>query len=424
MQPEGAPHARPQRRRSEPSRLGWLRHHKGVSMEAFLQAPIKAGCLSIIDPSGQKLVFEGPANGPEATIKVADRKLLRRMFVIPDLYVGEGYMDGAITVEQGSLYDVIDFCACNLMPRLHDPSAATVQTTHQHNVVGKAQANVAHHYDLNRRLFELFLDRDLQYSCAYFTHREESLEDAQVNKKKRVAAKLVLEPGMRVLDIGSGFGGLALHLAKTFDVSVVGLTLSEEQWAVSQQRARAAGLEGKVTFKLLDYRRESGCYDRVVSVGMFEHVGQSHYDEFFGKVRDLLAEDGACLLHSIGRMSPPGHTSPFLIKYIFPGGYAPALSEPIAAIERAGLLVTDVEILRLHYAETLRHWHARFQANRDKVRALYDERFCRMWEYYLLLCEIGYRRLNWMVFQAQIARSLTTVPLTRAYLKAWNGPGG
>jgi cyclopropane-fatty-acyl-phospholipid synthase len=228
---------------------------------------------------------------------------------------------------------------------------------------------------------------------------------------------------MRVLDVGSGFGGLALELARAFDVEVVGVTLSEEQWRVSQDRAKEAGLDRKVTFKLLDYREDGGRYDRIVSVGMFEHVGQSHYGEFFHKMRELLTDEGVCLLHSIGRMGPAGLTSPWLVKHIFPGGYAPALSEPIAEIERAGLWITDIEILRLHYAETLKHWHQRFQSNRDKVRSLYDERFCRMWEFYLQLCEVGYRRLNWMVFQIQIARSLATVPVTRAYMTSWNRGG-
>jgi len=341
------------------------------------------------------------------------------MLVMPDLYLGEAYMEGALTVNEGSLYDVLDFFACNLMSRLHDSTATALPSSFQNNVVGQSKANVAHHYDLNRKLFELFLDRDLQYSCAYFTSERESLEDAQANKKKRIAAKLLLEPGMRVLDIGCGFGGLALDLAQGFDVEVVGLTLSEEQWRVSQDRARAVGLDKRVVFKLLDYREETGRYDRIVSVGMFEHVGQSHYDEFFRKIRELMTDDGVCLLHSIGRMAPPGSTSPWLIKYIFPGGYVPSLSEALAAIERAGLWITDVEVLRLHYGETLRHWHQRFQANRDKVRSLYDERFCRMWEFYLQLCEVGYRRLNWMVFQAQIAKCLTTVPLTRTYLARW-----
>jgi len=389
-------------------------------MEALAGAPIRSGRLKVIAPEGRLYSLEGAAKGPEASIRITDKKLLRRMLVVPDLYLGEAYVQGSLTIEQGSLYDMLDFFACNLMPRVHDTETVVLPSVYQANIVGKAKANVAHHYDLNRRLFEVFLDRDLQYSCAYFTGEGESLERAQTNKKKRVAAKLLLQPGMRVLDIGSGFGGLALHLAQVHDVEVVGLTLSEEQWRVSQDRARAAGLENRVTFKLLDYREDGGRYDRVVSVGMFEHVGQSHYGEFFRKIHELMTDDGVCLLHSIGRMGPPGVTSPWLVKYIFPGGYAPALSEPIAAIERAGLWVTDVEILRLHYAETLRHWHQRFQSNRDKVRSLYDERFCRMWEFYLQLCEVGYRRLNWMVFQIQICKSLGAVPLTRTYLTRWD----
>jgi cyclopropane-fatty-acyl-phospholipid synthase len=393
-------------------------------MEAFLSGPIKAGRLKVIAPDGLVHVLKGAAEGPEASIRITDKRLLRRMLVMPDLYLGEAYMEGTLTVEEGSLYGVLDFFACNLMPRLHDSNAAAVRGPFQNNVVGQARANAAFHYDLDRTLFELFLDRDLQYSCAYFTDEGQTLEEAQANKKKRVAAKLLLEPGMRVLDVGSGFGGLALYLARAFDVEVVGLTLSEEQWRVSRDRARTSGLDKRVAFKLVDYREENGRYDRIVSVGMFEHVGQCRYDEFFRKMRDLMTDDGVCLLHSIGRMAPPGSTSPWLIKYIFPGGYVPSLSETFAAIERAGLWVTDVEILRLHYAETLRQWHQRFQCNRAKVRSLYDERFCRMWEFYLQLCEVGYRRLNWMVFQAQLSKRLTAVPLTRTYLAHWDTAKG
>lgn len=390
-------------------------------MDALSTAPIRQGSLKIIAPDGQVHVLKGELEGPAATIRLSDNKLLRRMLVVPDLYLGEAYMAGTLTVEEGGLYDVLDFFACNLMPHLHDASVVVPPSAHHDNVVTKAKANVAFHYDLNRTLFELFLDRDLQYSCAYFGRDGESLEEAQSNKKKRLAAKLLLQPGMRVLDIGSGFGGLALHLAREYGVHVVGLTLSEEQWRVSEDRAKAAGLEKKTTFKLLDYRDEGGQYDRIVSVGMFEHVGRSHYDEFFRKLRQLLSHDGVCLLHSIGRMAPPGATSPWLIKYIFPGGYVPSLSETLAAAERASLWITDIEILRLHYAETLKQWHRRFQENRAKVRSLYDERFCRMWEFYLQLCEVGYRRLNWMVFQAQIAKVVDAVPLTRSYLAGWAG---
>ena len=248
-------------------------------MEALVRGPIKQGRLNVIAPDGQLHSLKGAMAGPEASIRITDNRLLRRMLVVPDLYLGEAYMEGALTVEDGSLYDVLDFFALNLMPRLHDANAVMLPSIYQNNVVGKAKANVAFHYDLNRALFELFLDRDLQYSCAYFSDDCETLEQAQLNKKKRVAAKLLLKPGMRVLDIGSGFGGLALHLARLHGVDVVGLTLSEEQWRVSQERAKAAGLESKVRFKLLDYREESGHYDRIVSVGMFEHVGHSHYGE-------------------------------------------------------------------------------------------------------------------------------------------------
>jgi cyclopropane-fatty-acyl-phospholipid synthase len=238
-------------------------------MEAYIRRPIKAGRLKVTAPDGRLHVLNGPTEGPEASIRIADKRLLRRMLVMPDLYLGEAYMAGVLTVEEGSLYNVLDFFACNLVPRLHDSTATALPSSLQNNVVGQSKANVAHHYDLNRKLFELFLDRDLQYSCAYFTSERESLEDAQANKKKRVAAKLLLKPGMRVLDIGSGFGGLALDLARWFDVEVVGLTLSEEQWRVSQDRARAVGLDKRVAFKLLDYREETGGYDRIVSVGMY-----------------------------------------------------------------------------------------------------------------------------------------------------------
>ena len=385
-------------------------------MDAMPSPLIKAGFLKIIDPANNVYTLKGQANGPEATIRITDKRLLRRLMVVPDLYLGEGYIEGTINVEEGTLYDVLEFCALNLMP-LPGEGGALVAASANHNVIGKAQANVAHHYDLDRRLFELFLDSDLQDSCAYFETDGESLEDAQANKKRRLAAKLLLKPGMRVLDIGCGFGGLALELARTAGVDVVGVTLSEEQWKVGQERAKAAGLEKEVSFKLIDYREESGRYDRIVSVGMFEHVGSSHYGEFFGKLRDLLTDDGIAVLHSIGRMAPPGSPLIWINKYIFPGGYTPCLSETIAAVERAGLWITDLEILRLHYASTLHEWHRRFQRNRDRVASLYDERFCRMWEFYLQICEVAFRRLNWMVFQAQITKSITAVPLTRSYLR-------
>jgi cyclopropane-fatty-acyl-phospholipid synthase len=288
----------------------------------------------------------------------------------------------------------------------------------QYNPIGKAQKNVAHHYDLRGELYDFFLDSDRQYSCAYFRTGNESLEIAQADKKLHIASKLLLKPGQRVLDIGSGWGGMGLYLARSFDVDVTGVTLSREQHGMSNRRAAEAGIADRVRFKLIDYREEPGRYDRIVSVGMFEHVGSAHYFEYFTKVKELLADDGVMLLHSIGRMEPPGGTNTWLRKYIFPGGYTPALSEVLAAIEKAGLWVTDIEVLRLHYAETLRLWRERFLANREQIKNLagYDDRFCRMWEFYLAGCEVAFRYMNQMVFQIQITRRQDAVPLTRDYM--------
>jgi cyclopropane-fatty-acyl-phospholipid synthase len=293
-----------------------------------------------------------------------------------------------------------------------------VRWLQQRNPVGRAQRNVAHHYDLNGALYELFLDRDRQYSCAYFTTPDATLEVAQAAKKRHILSKLQVEPHHKVLDIGSGWGGLGLYIARESGADVTGVTLSSEQHAVSTQRAATEGLGARVRFKLQDYRLENARYDRIVSVGMFEHVGAGHYDEYFRKVRDLLTDDGVMLLHSIGRMEPPGGTNSWIRKYIFPGGYTPALSEVLAAIERVGLWVTDIEILRLHYAETLRHWRQRFMQNREEVKRLagLDDRFCRMWEFYLAGCEMSFRHMNQMVFQLQLARRQDAAPLTRDYM--------
>jgi cyclopropane-fatty-acyl-phospholipid synthase len=303
--------------------------------------------------------------------------------------------------------------------RLGELAALLTRRFLQYNPVPRARRNVAHHYDLSDQLYELFLDRDRQYSCAYFRTLEDDLETAQLNKKRHIAAKLVLRPGDKVLDIGCGWGGMALYLASECDVDVTGLTLSAEQHTVAQRRAAAAGLSDRVRFHLRDYREERGRYDRIVSVGMFEHVGVNHYGQFFAQLKSMLTPDGIALLHAIGRMEGPGSTNPWLRKYIFPGGYSPALSEVTPAAEKARLWITDIEILRLHYAETLRHWRARFEHNRERIRALYDERFCRMWELYLTGSEVAFRRQGHFVFQMQLAKSVDTVPLTRDYMVDW-----
>jgi cyclopropane-fatty-acyl-phospholipid synthase len=286
----------------------------------------------------------------------------------------------------------------------------------QFNPRPRARRNVEHHYDLDSGLYELFLDGDRQYSCAYFEQEGMSLEEAQAAKKRHLAAKLNLRDGMKVLDIGSGWGGLALYLAKTAHVEVTGITLSEEQRKVGEERARAEGLSNAVTFKLCDYRELDGKFDRIVSVGMFEHVGIAHYRRFFARMGELLSKDGVVLLHSIGRFDGPASTNPFIDKYIFPGGYIPALSEVLPAVERNGLLVTDVEILRLHYALTLRHWRQRFRASWHTAVDRYGERFCRMWEFYLAGAETGFRYQNLMVFQLQLTKDQKALPLTRDYI--------
>jgi cyclopropane-fatty-acyl-phospholipid synthase len=289
----------------------------------------------------------------------------------------------------------------------------------QWNPAARSRRNVAHHYDLDGRLYRRFLDEDMQYSCAYFPTGSETLEQAQAAKKRHIARKLVLDrPGLRVLDIGSGWGGMALTLASDYGCEVTGITLSAEQLAVSRERAAAAGLSDRVRFELRDYRDLDQQFDRIVSVGMFEHVGIGYFPTFFDTLLRSLAPGGVALLHSIGRLKGPAFTNPWLAKYIFPGGYAPALSEVLPSVEKSGLFITDIEIWRLHYAQTLRHWRARFDANRADIAALYDERFCRMFEFYLAGSELSFRRCGQMVFQLQLSRDLATVPLSRDYLSA------
>jgi cyclopropane-fatty-acyl-phospholipid synthase len=386
---------------------------------------IRKGRLRVIDARGREHCFAG-SPACDVAIRLHDPALHWKLLVRPRLYLPEAFVDGTLTIKEGSLYDLLDLLAVNLeglpagpVTSLLNGSLALFRRIHQYNPVARARRNAAHHYDLSDELYELFLDRDRQYSCAYFHDGDDDLDTAQLAKKRHLAAKLLIRPGHRVLDIGSGWGGLALYLATKCGADVTGLTLSVEQHKAATQRAAAAGLADRVRFLLRDYREERGRYDRIVSVGMFEHVGVNHYKVFFERLKSLLAPDGVALLHSIGRMDGPGATHPWIRKYIFPGGYIPALSEVVPVVERLKLWITDVEILRLHYAETLQSWRRRFEHNRDRLRAIYDERFCRMWEVYLTGSEIAFRRGGCMVFQMQLAKEVDSVPIIRDYMLDW-----
>jgi len=393
---------------------------------ALIHRYFSVGCLKVTDVDGRRYEFRGSQDGPSAGIRIHDPKFRRKLFLNPNLAIGEGYMERSFTLEEGDVFDLATVCMANCK---HIESGGIVAVLSaldkarrailQYNPIGRAKQNVAHHYDLSDRLYDLFLDDDRQYSCAYFDHQGQSLEAAQGNKKRHIAAKLQIDHGMRVLDIGSGWGGLAIYLAETTGARVTGVTLSKEQHKISSRRVAEQGLGGQVDFRLLDYRDLDEEFDRIVSVGMFEHVGILHYNEFFDKIQTLLGDDGVALLHTIGRAHGPGVTNEFIRKYIFPGGYCPALSEIAPVLERTGMFMSDVEILRLHYADTLKAWRRRFNANRDKVREIYDERFCRMWEFYLAGSEAAFRYGGHVVYQIQFAKRQDAVPLTRSYIDAW-----
>mgnify|MGYP003329809451 FL=1 len=391
--------------------------------DALLKHTIRQGNLRVIDPWGGSATY-GDGSGVAVAIRVHDLKTVLKLLFDPQLAVGEAYMDEKLTVESGTIYDLIDLAFRNLglKPLTYPLSGLTerlrtaLRRVAQFNPASRARSNVAHHYDLSDTLYDLFLDADRQYSCAYVMDPSDTIETAQAQKKRHLAAKLLLEPGQKILDIGSGWGGLGLYLATIAKGDVTGLTLSSEQHRVSNQRAKDAGLSERVRFALQDYRAEQGLYDRIISVGMFEHVGITHFDDYFQMIARCLKEDGVALIHAIGRADGPGHTNPWIAKYIFPGGYSPALSEVIPAIERAGLIITDIEILRMHYAETLRLWRERFEANRAKIRALYDERFCRMWEFYLASSEACFTLGQSVNFQFQLTKRVGVVPITRDYI--------
>lgn len=391
-------------------------------LKLILGRTIKTGHLQLVDAEGRTHVFGDGTGGP-VIARIQDKRTERQIFFNASLAVGEAYMDRRLVLEQGTLYDLLELVLINAswqrrpgwVQALDSIRGAALRLQH-YNLTKRSRRNVAHHYDIDGSLYDLFLDPDRQYSCAYFEEDGQSLEDAQEAKKRHIAAKLNLSDGMRVLDIGAGWGGLALYLAKTAHVDVTGITLSEEQLIVARDRAAAEGLSKAVRFELCDFRNLEGQFDRIVSVGMFEHVGTAHYRQFFRQLDRLLTDRGVALVHSIGQFDAPTATNPFIAKYIFPGGYIPALSEVLPAIEREGLLTTDVEILRLHYATTLRHWRQRFRSAWHTAAEKFGERFCRMWEMYLACSETGFRYQKLMVFQIQLAKSVDALPLTRDYM--------
>ena len=392
----------------------------GGKIEAFLRGLIRSGSLEIVLPGGRRLVL-GDGSGTPVAVRVTDALTLARIAAGPYLGLGEAYMDGRLMMERGTIRDLLDLGSRNAAtaPRGLQPGPLKRwwKTLRDDSITRvAARRNVAHHYDLSLDLYRRFLDTDLQYSCAYFTDPGMSLDDAQIAKKRHIAAKLNVAQGQSVLDIGCGWGGMALSLAAWTGAAVDGVTLSIEQLSVARTRAQAQGLASRVRFSLTDYRDVTQTYDRIVSVGMFEHVGKRHYQEFFDKIADLLAEDGVAVIHSIGSSQSPGPTNPFTTKYVFPGAYVPSLSEVLPAVERAGLRVTDIEILRLHYARTLACWLERFAANRAEIAALYDERFCRMWECYLAGAEMGFRYGGHMNFQLQLTKRVDALPTTRDYI--------
>ena len=390
---------------------------------ALLKQIVKHGSLTAVDANGRKRTF-GDGSGSPVVVRFHDRTISTELAFNPYLKLGEAYMDGRMTIDPpATIYDLLNIVTSNLGTKFAGPVFEAYgvlrrakRRLDQHNPIGKAQRNVSHHYDLDGGIYDLFLDRDKQYSCAYFARPGMTLDEAQLAKKRHIAAKLRIEPGMRVLDIGCGWGGMALTLAEEAGAEVVGVTLSQEQYKIATRRAEERGLSGQVEFRMQDYRNIKENFDRIVSVGMFEHVGIGYYKEYFNSVMKLLSHDGVALIHTIGRLDGPGSTNPWIAKYIFPGGYIPALSEMSSVVERAGLFMTDIEILRLHYAETLREWRRRFMERRDTAARIYDERFCRMWEFYLAGSETSFRNEGMVVFQMQISKRIDALPLTRDYM--------
>lgn len=394
-----------------------------LALQSLLNSCVHQGSLTLELPDGTRLV-SGDGTGLPLVMTLSDARAGRELFLNPELAFGELYTDGRLRVSGGSIYDVLELLGHNLtvlappqIGRVRHALRSVFDRLRRRNSERLARNNVHHHYDIDDRIYSLFLDSDRQYSCGYFESETETLEEAQLGKKRHIAAKLLVAEGASVLDIGSGWGGLALYLSDVCGAEVTGLTLSPEQLKVSERRANERHLDSSVHFLLQDYRGLDRSFDRIVSVGMFEHVGIRDYDTFFSVVRRSLKDDGIALLHSIGRLDGKSPTNPWFEKHIFPGSYVPSLAEVLPSIEKSGLIVSDIEILRLHYADTLAAWRSRFLSHRADAEAILGDRFCRMWEFYLASAEAGFRYGGLMVFQIQLAKTLDAVPRTRAYIE-------
>ena len=389
----------------------------------FLKKLIKDDGFEFVDANNKSYIIGSPKKEKPIKLKILDKSLHWKLLINPDLYLGEGYMDGSIVIENGSLTEFLDISLKNVG---REPTNSItnimgrIRRVYRHltkfNLVGKSKENVAHHYDISEKFYDLFLDEKRQYSCAYFKNEDDTLEVAQNNKIDHIIKKLNLKPNQKVLDIGCGWGTLAIDIAKKTQCEVVGITLSENQLEYAKQKAKEMNLENQVEFRLADYRQLNEKFDRVVSVGMFEHVGRNFYKKYFNKVYDFLNEDGVALIHTIGSVSPPRAPQPWITKYIFPGGYTPSLSEVSLPIERSGLILSDIEVLRTHYQHTLRNWKDRFMSKKGEVLEMFDEKFFRMWEFYLVGCEMAFKWGDQVVFQLQLTKKLKATPITRDYI--------
>ena len=394
-----------------------------MSLISFLNNLFKQDGFELIDSNSKKYVIGNPTKDKPIVIRFLDQKLMQKLLINPDLYFGEAYMNGSLVIENGTLTDFLDLAFKNIGRGNINSYGAVIKKikgtfgylTNLNKII-KSKENVAHHYDISEKLYDLFLDKNRQYSCAYFKNDSDTLEQAQSNKIHHIIKKLNIQPNQKVLDVGSGWGTLALAIAKETNASVTGITLSENQFEYSQNKAKEMNLSNQVDFKLIDYRQLNEKFDRVVSVGMFEHVGRNFYRTYFNKVFQLLNEKGIALIHTIGSSMPPRDPQPWIQKYIFPGGYTPSLSEISKPIEKSGLIGSDIEVLRMHYAHTLRNWKERFLSKKDTVLDMFDEKFFRMWEFYLASCEMAFKWGDQVVFQLQLSKDNTSVPNTRDYI--------